>query len=111
MGPLAGLAISFLILIKFVLPAILEGSDPLWVAITGGAMIMFLPTKRHANRERAKSAQSLLSCVAKASPGAPGSRSDLSSRDQFCLAAQQGFQPSPPQDVPIVEFGERPELP
>lgn len=42
LAALAGLAISLLILIKFVLPAILEGSDPLWVAIIGGAMIMFL---------------------------------------------------------------------
>ena len=42
LAALAGLAISLLILIRFVLPAILEGSDPLWVAIVGGAMIMFL---------------------------------------------------------------------
>jgi uncharacterized membrane protein len=39
---LAGLAMSLLVLIKFVLPAILEGSDPLMVAIVGGAVIMFL---------------------------------------------------------------------
>jgi uncharacterized membrane protein len=42
LAALAGLAISILVLIKFVLPAILEGSDPLAVAIVGGAVIMFL---------------------------------------------------------------------
>jgi uncharacterized membrane protein len=39
---LGGLAVSLLILIKFVLPAILAGSDPLSVALVGGATIMFL---------------------------------------------------------------------
>jgi uncharacterized membrane protein len=42
LAALAGLAISIFVLIKFVLPAILEGSDPLAVAIVGGAVIMFL---------------------------------------------------------------------
>jgi uncharacterized membrane protein len=36
------LAISLFVLVKFVLPAILEGSDPLAVAIVGGSLIMFL---------------------------------------------------------------------
>jgi uncharacterized membrane protein len=39
---LAGLAVSLVVLTKFVLPAILSGSDPLAVAIVGGAVIMFL---------------------------------------------------------------------
>jgi uncharacterized membrane protein len=39
---LAGLGVSLTVLVKFVLPAILEGSDPLAVAIVGGAAIMFL---------------------------------------------------------------------
>lgn len=42
LAALAGLAVSLLVLIRFVLPAILEGSDPLLVALVGGAMIMFL---------------------------------------------------------------------
>ena len=42
LAALAGLAVSLLVLAKFVLPAILEGSDPLLVAIVGGATIMFL---------------------------------------------------------------------
>jgi uncharacterized membrane protein len=42
LAALAGLAVSLLTLTKFVLPAILEGSDPLWVAIVGGSVIMFL---------------------------------------------------------------------
>jgi uncharacterized membrane protein len=42
LAALAGLAVSLLVLIRFVLPAILEGSDPLLVAIVGGAVIMFL---------------------------------------------------------------------
>lgn len=42
LAALAGLAISLLVLIKFVLPAILQGGDPLAVAIVGGAAIMFL---------------------------------------------------------------------
>lgn len=39
---LAGLAVSLLVLVRFVLPAILNGSDPLLVALVGGAAIMFL---------------------------------------------------------------------
>lgn len=39
---LAGLGVSLTVLVKFVLPAILEGSDPLAVALVGGATIMFL---------------------------------------------------------------------
>jgi uncharacterized membrane protein len=42
LAALAGLAVSLLVLVKFVLPAILEGSDPLSVALVGGAMIMFM---------------------------------------------------------------------
>lgn len=42
LAALAGLAVSMLVLIKFVIPAILEGSDPLLVAIVGGSVIMFL---------------------------------------------------------------------
>jgi uncharacterized membrane protein len=42
LAALAGLAVSLLVLVKFVLPAILSGSDPLAVAIVGGAAIMFL---------------------------------------------------------------------
>jgi uncharacterized membrane protein len=42
LAALAGLAVSMLVLIKFVLPAILRGSDPLLVAVVGGAVIMFL---------------------------------------------------------------------
>ena len=39
---LLGLAVSVLVLVNFVLPAIIEGSDPLAVAIVGSAAIMFL---------------------------------------------------------------------
>ena len=39
---LLGLGISILVLAKFVIPAILEGSNPLAVAIVGSAAIMFL---------------------------------------------------------------------
>lgn len=42
LAALAGLAVSLFVLVKFVLPAILAGSDPLAVAIVGGATIMFL---------------------------------------------------------------------
>jgi uncharacterized membrane protein len=42
LAALAGLAISMFVLIRFVLPAIVGGSDPLAVAIVGGAVIMFL---------------------------------------------------------------------
>jgi len=39
---LLGLAISLLVLVRFVMPAILEGSDPVLVAVTGSAAIMFV---------------------------------------------------------------------
>lgn len=39
---LIGLAASMMILVTFVLPAILEGSSPLAVAVFGGAAIMFI---------------------------------------------------------------------
>ena len=42
LAALGGVAVSLLVLAKFVLPAILSGSDPLAVAIVGGAAIMFL---------------------------------------------------------------------
>ena len=42
LAALGGLVVSMAVLIKFVLPAILEGSDPLLVAIVGGSVIMFL---------------------------------------------------------------------
>ncbi len=42
LAALGGLVVSLLILIKFVLPAILAGSDPLLVALVGGSTIMFL---------------------------------------------------------------------
>ncbi|HVF52562.1 MAG TPA: YibE/F family protein [Actinomycetota bacterium] len=42
LAALAGLAVSLLVLVRFVLPAILQGEDPLLVAIVGGAGIMFL---------------------------------------------------------------------
>ena len=42
LAALAGVAVSLLVLTGFVLPAILQGSDPLAVAIVGGAVIMFL---------------------------------------------------------------------
>lgn len=42
LAALAGVAVSLLVLTKFVLPAILQGGDPLAVAIVGGAAIMFL---------------------------------------------------------------------
>ena len=38
---LAGLAISFAVLLKFVIPAILTGSPPLLVAVVGASAIMF----------------------------------------------------------------------
>lgn len=41
LAALAGLVISLAVLVNFVLPAILGGSDPLAVAIVGGAVIMF----------------------------------------------------------------------
>lgn len=42
LAALGGVVVSLLVLVKFVLPAILAGSDPLVVAIVGGATIMFL---------------------------------------------------------------------
>ena len=42
LAALAGLVISLFVLIKFVLPAILEGESPLLVASVGGAAIMLL---------------------------------------------------------------------
>lgn len=42
LAALAGVAISLTILVRFVLPAILEGKEPLLVAIVGGAAIMFV---------------------------------------------------------------------
>jgi uncharacterized membrane protein len=42
LAALAGLGVSLLVLVKFVLPAILEGSEPLAVAVVGGATIMLL---------------------------------------------------------------------
>jgi uncharacterized membrane protein len=40
LAALAGLAISMLILVRFIIPAILEGSSPLLVSIVGSAAIM-----------------------------------------------------------------------
>lgn len=42
LAALAGLAISLLVLVRFVLPAIVEGSNPLLVAITGASAIMLV---------------------------------------------------------------------
>jgi uncharacterized membrane protein len=42
LAALGGLVVSMFILIKFVLPSILDGHDPLAVACVGGAAIMFL---------------------------------------------------------------------
>lgn len=42
LAALAGLVVSLFILIKFVLPAILEGENPMLVACVGGAAIMLL---------------------------------------------------------------------
>ncbi|ROT31411.1 YibE/F family protein [Micromonospora sp. HM5-17] len=42
LAALAGLAASFTILLAFILPAILDGSPPLLVAVTGAALIMFV---------------------------------------------------------------------
>ncbi len=39
---LAGLAVTWLVLVRFVIPAVLEGSSPLGVALTGGALIVFV---------------------------------------------------------------------
>nr|WP_245585733.1 YibE/F family protein [Pseudonocardia asaccharolytica] len=42
LAALVGLGLSFVVLLWFVLPAILSGSDPLAVAIVGSCLIMFL---------------------------------------------------------------------
>jgi uncharacterized membrane protein len=42
LAALAGLAVSLLVLVKFVLPAFLAGANPLPVAIVGAAAIMFV---------------------------------------------------------------------
>ena len=42
LAALAGVAVSLVVLARFVLPAILDGKDPLLVAIVGGATIMFI---------------------------------------------------------------------
>jgi len=42
LAALGALAISLLVIVKFVLPALLEGSSPLAVAVVGSAAIMFL---------------------------------------------------------------------
>jgi uncharacterized membrane protein len=39
---LAGLVITFAVLVKFVLPALLHGESPLLVAIVGAAAVMFV---------------------------------------------------------------------
>jgi uncharacterized membrane protein len=39
---LIGLAISLLVLVKFVLPAILEGQSPVMVSLVGAALVMFV---------------------------------------------------------------------
>jgi uncharacterized membrane protein len=39
---LAGLGVSLVVLVRFVLPAILGGSNPVWVAVIGSAAIMFV---------------------------------------------------------------------
>jgi uncharacterized membrane protein len=41
LAALAALALSFVVLLMFVLPAILAGHDPLWVALIGACLIMF----------------------------------------------------------------------
>ena len=41
LAALAALALSFLVLLVFVLPAILAGHDPLWVAVVGACLILF----------------------------------------------------------------------
>lgn len=42
LAALAALAVSLLVVVRFVLPAILEGSSPVAVALVGAAVIMFL---------------------------------------------------------------------
>jgi uncharacterized membrane protein len=41
LAALAALTLSFVVLLAFVLPAILAGHDPLWVAVVGACLIMF----------------------------------------------------------------------
>jgi len=41
LASLGGLAVSFFVLLVFILPAIQRGESPLWVAIVGSAVIMF----------------------------------------------------------------------
>ncbi len=41
LAALAALGLSFVVLVLFVLPAILAGRDPLWVAVVGSCLIMF----------------------------------------------------------------------
>jgi uncharacterized membrane protein len=41
LAALAALAVTVLVLTRFILPAILEGSDPLMVSVVGAAVIMF----------------------------------------------------------------------
>jgi uncharacterized membrane protein len=41
LAALAALALSFVVLLVFVLPSILAGHDPLWVAVVGACLIMF----------------------------------------------------------------------
>ena len=42
LASLAGLALSLLVLVKFVLPAVLAGANPLPIAVVGSAAIMFV---------------------------------------------------------------------
>ena len=42
LAALGGMVISLALLIRFVLPSILEGNSPVWVALVGGAAIMFV---------------------------------------------------------------------
>jgi uncharacterized membrane protein len=39
---LLGLAVAFVVLLKFMLPALLEGSSPTWVTLVGASAIMFV---------------------------------------------------------------------
>jgi uncharacterized membrane protein len=39
---LVGLGVSLVVLVRFVLPAILLGSNPVWVAVVGSATVMFV---------------------------------------------------------------------
>jgi uncharacterized membrane protein len=39
---LVGLAFAFAILLQFMLPALLDGSSPIWVSLTGSSAIMFV---------------------------------------------------------------------